>query len=85
MADAEYMLTTVDNPYNPFTEFRDWFGYDEAAGYHSTALLGRIVRTSGELSDADQNLAISQAIDEVVNENVSGMHIKIFPDSTKKL
>jgi hypothetical protein len=83
MVDKEYMLTTVDNPYNPFTNFRDWFGFDEAAGHHSTALLGRIVRTSSDLSEADQSLAISQAIDEIVKENVSGVHIKFFSDSTR--
>jgi hypothetical protein len=71
------MLTTVDNPYDPFTQYEEWYAFDLRAGYHSTELLARIVITSDELSDADQSLAIELAIDEIVRENVSGMHKKV--------
>jgi hypothetical protein len=71
------MLSTVDNPYDPFTQFDEWYAFDEAAGYHSSALLARIVRTSDDLSEADQSLAIEQAIDEVVRENVLGIYRKV--------
>ena len=74
---SESMLTTVDNPYNPFTQYDEWYAFDTRAGYHSTQLLARIVRTSDELSDADQSVAIELAIDEIVRENVSGMHKKV--------
>jgi len=73
----DFMLTTTDNPWNPFTHFSEWYQWDEAAGYHTTGFLGRIVITSDSLSDADQQKAIEDAIDEIVKENVSGMHIKI--------
>jgi len=72
-----HMLTTVDNPYNPFTEWDEWFAFDRAAGYHTPSLLARIVVTSDELSDTDQDLAIERAIDEIVQFNVSGVHTKI--------
>lgn len=74
---TEYMLTTVDNPFDPWTQFQQWFAYDTSLGYHSASLLARVARTSDELSDADQRLAVQLAIDEIVNENVSGMHRKI--------
>jgi hypothetical protein len=74
---AEHMLTTVDNPYDPFTQFDEWYRYDLAAGYDSTGLLARIVVTSDSLSEGDQSLAIEQAIDEIVRENVSGVHRKV--------
>ncbi len=72
-----HMLTTVDNPYNPFTEWDEGFAFDRAAGYHTPSLLARIVVTSDELSDTDQDLAIERAIDEIVQFNVSGVHTKI--------
>lgn len=74
------MLTTVDNPNNPHTDFDAWYAYDEAHGHHSTQLLARIVRTSDDLSEADQDAAIEAAIDEIVRENASGMHTKISID-----
>ncbi len=76
----DYMLTTVDNPYSPFTQWDEWFLWDQVAGYNTPGLLARIVRSSDELSDADQHLAIQQAIDEIVKENVFGMHQKITQD-----
>jgi hypothetical protein len=72
-----HMLTTVDNPYNPSTQFDEWYEFDVAAGYNTTSLLARIVKTSDELSEADQDAALEDAIDEIVKENVSGMHRKI--------
>ncbi len=65
----EHMLTTVDNPYNPVTQFDEWNTWDQAAGYNTLAYLARVVRTSDELSDADQSLAYEDAIDSIINEN----------------
>lgn len=74
---AQFMLTTTDNPYDPFTQFREWYVWDEGHGYHSTGLLARVVKMSDEISDADQDLAISQGIDEIVKENLSTKHIAV--------
>lgn len=74
------MLTTVDNPYNPFTHFDEWNVFDQAAGYHTLSFLARIVVTSDDLSEADQHQAIELAIDEIVRENVSGVHRKVARD-----
>lgn len=73
-SEDEFMLTTVDNPYDPFTQFDDWYAFDVNHGYNSCALLDRVVVTSEELSDVDQSLALRQAIDEIVHENVLGLH-----------
>jgi hypothetical protein len=74
---SEYMLTTVDNPFNPFEQWDEWFSYDETMGYHTCALLARVTYTSDELSESDQDLAVQLAVHEVARENVSGMHRKV--------
>lgn len=79
MAMDKVMLTTIDNPYDPFINFKEWFVFDTQHGYHSSSLLARVVVTSDETSDADQELDYERAIDEIVKENVSGMHKKAFP------
>ena len=80
----EAMLSTSDNPYDPFTEFDKWMGYDMAQGYHTPGLLARVAKTSDTLSDADQNLAVDQAIDSIVemdDTGVEGVHyIKVFKE-----
>lgn len=74
---AEHMLTTIDNPYNPFEDFDAWRAFDERSGYHTMAYLARVVKSSHELSDADQSLAIELAIDEIVRENILGVYRKV--------
>lgn len=78
---TEYMLTTVDNPYDPFTQWDEWYAFDEGRGYCTSGLLARIALLSDELSEADQALAIRQAQDEIIQENVSGLHRKVSRDS----
>lgn len=73
----EHMLTTVDNPYDPFTQYNEWLQWDASAGYNTPSYLARVVRSSYELSEADQALAIEIAIDDIVEENVLGVYRKV--------
>ena len=82
MSDAEHMLTTVDNPFDPFTQFDEWNAYDQRMGYHTLAFLDRVAFVSNELSEPDQDLAIEEAIEQIVRENVSGMWRKVTRNST---
>lgn len=52
---AKCMLTTIDNPYNPFDEFDQWFMFDNDHGYGSCQYLARIARTSDALSEKESD------------------------------
>ena len=80
MATERFMLSTIDNPYSPFTHWDEWKQWDEEKGYYSLPLLARCTITSDELSESDQILAVEYAIDEIIQENVSGVHVKIYRD-----
>jgi hypothetical protein len=74
---TEYMLTTVDNPFDPFTQWNEWLAYDTKLGYDTPGMLARLTVNSNDLSEPDQAVAIQNAIDEIVTENVSGMWRKV--------
>lgn len=76
------MLTTIDNPHSPFDNFDAWYRWDEAAGYHTSGLLARHSVVSHELPEIDFDLAIEQAIDDIVSENISGVHRKVVEEYT---
>ena len=81
MSNEVHMLTTVDNPHNPFTHYDQWEAFDHDKGYYSDALLARVTITSDELSDADQDQAIETAIEEIVRENTLGIYKRVTKDT----
>lgn len=78
------MLTTTDNPYDPFDSFDDWYAYDVANDHHSSSLLARLAIVSDALSEADYALAVEQAIDEIILEKVNPLHIKVVREQESK-
>lgn len=72
------MLTTVDNPYDPFTQFDDWRDYDESFGYFTCGLLARIDPIdSSSLTDSQVEQANEAAIDRIIEEDPFGIYIKV--------
>ena len=74
---SKCMLTTFDNPYNPFDEFTSWFMFDEEKGYHSCAYLGRIAKTSEQLSVEENAQEIERAIDEIIKYDFQNIYKKV--------
>lgn len=72
------MLTTADNPFNPFTHFNEWLSFDESKGYNTCAYLARIAKVSDALSETEEAIAIRDAIDEIVRLNILGIYRKVF-------
>lgn len=70
-------LTTVDNPYNPFEQFTSWYLFDEEKGYHSSAYLGRVARTSDSLSEEENDLEVERAIDEIIKYDFRNIYKKV--------
>lgn len=75
------MVTTTDNPYDPFTQFDQWYAFDTIQGYNTCSYLARIAKTSPELSPMDQAIAIEEAVDEIVDMNLLGIYKKIVCDT----
>lgn len=69
---ATRYLTTVDNPYDPKTEFDMWFAFDVNNGYNSCALLDRVCKTSSQLSDALIADDVNEAIDWIILHDLTG-------------
>lgn len=76
----EFRISTIDNPFNPFDEFEDWFSFDSRMNYNSSQLVARFLNSSTELSEKDQNLDMERAIDEVIKESPLNIFIKVSKD-----
>lgn len=74
---SECMLTTFDNPFDPFNQFDSWYQFDVDKGYNSCAYLARIARTSDQLSDEENNKEIERAIDEIIQYDFMNIYKKV--------
>lgn len=74
----ECMLTTFDNPYNPFDDFTSWFMFDAVEkGYNSCAYLARIVKLSDDMSEVEEDNEVERAIDEIIKYDPFNMYKKV--------
>jgi len=71
------MLTTVDNPFDPFDDFISWFLFDIEKGYNSCAYLARIAKTSDQLSNEENEREIERAVDEIVLYDFLNIYRKV--------
>lgn len=67
-------LTTYDNPYNPFTQWDDWYKWDADNGYFTPELLARFIGDDDDALDdieraQKEALAINFIIDNGPIEN----------------
>jgi hypothetical protein len=79
------VLTTIDNVYNPFTQFDEWFAYDVEHHYHTCELLAMFSKASPNLEEDDYNHDISNAIDRFLAINPYGLHMKVYEDEAETL
>ena len=74
---TQCMLTTKDNPYDPFNQFDSWFIYDVTNGYNTCGYLARIAHTSDALTEPENNAEIERAIDEIIKYDFADLYRKV--------
>ena len=75
--DYDCMLTTFDNPYDPFEQFTLWFLFDAEKGYNTCSHLARIAKTSEEFSEQENDRAVEEAIDEIIKYDFMNIYKKV--------
>ena len=62
----DVMLTTVDNPWNPFTQFDEWYIFDEVeASHHTCGYIARMVDYVKEQFGYNDDIATDVAIEMI--------------------
>ncbi len=72
-----FMITTVDNPYDPRLDFRAWYLWDEGQGYNTSSYLARIAAAADQFPEQVQDRQIESAIDEIIEMHDGGMYKKL--------
>lgn len=75
------MLTTIDNPFDPFTQYDNWVSYDEQAGYFTNEYIARIANINPTMTDKEVDEAIDNAINEIVLIDPIGVYFKVTKEN----
>ncbi len=76
------MLTTNDNPFNPFEDFDSWFRFDTEKGYNSSSRLMRIAKIEDFYSDEEVEAEIERAIDIIIEQDFLDIFKKVKKELT---
>ena len=71
MTNGTVMLSTVDNPYDPFTDFTSWFLFDIEKGYNSCGKLARIANYSDDMTQKESDEETERAVDEIIKNDTA--------------
>ena len=78
------MLTTIDNPFNPYTQFDEWNAYDIQKGYNTLSYIDRVAYNSSDLPSEMQDRIYDEAIKEILDMNILGIYVlATLPDELK--
>ena len=73
------MLSTTDNPFDPFEDYISWHLYDERLDHNCASLLAMYADISDDMTDEEVSEAINSAIDTIVATDETGLFIKVQP------
>ena len=71
------LLTTIDNPFDPFDDFTSWFLFDIEKGYDSCGKVMRIAKLSDDLTEKEEDVEIERAIDEIIKYDPLDIYKKV--------
>lgn len=74
----DLMLTTIDNPFNPFEQFTSWFLFDVEKGYNSCSYLARIAHYADDMTQKEIEEETERAIDEIIQYDFRGVFKKVW-------
>lgn len=74
----EYFLTTIDNPFDYFTDFKNWYNFDAVVmGYHTCETIDRLTYTDETMTQQEVNEEIKDIVDKFLDIDISGMYKRI--------
>jgi hypothetical protein len=83
----DFMLTTVDNPYNPFDQFENWLMFDKEKGYDTCE---RLMRVADQylfegMSQQEYDAAVDRAMMDLIDIDILNVFVRGTRDSIQAM
>lgn len=77
-----FMLTTLDNPFDPFDDFTSWFKFDCEKGHNTSSRLARIADINDEMTQKEVDDEMDRAMNLIVKYDFEDKYIKVQEKQT---
>lgn len=81
----DYMVTTLDNPWNPFTQYHEWLSFDTSHGYNTDQWLHVLTKTSNNLMREERLEQIDAGVQRLLELDPFGLHVKLYERDAETL
>lgn len=79
--EQETMLTTFDNPFDPFDDFTSWFMFDVEKGYYTCSHLARVAKLQDDFTQKETDEEINRAMDSIIENDFLNIYKKVTRQS----
>lgn len=77
----EVYITTIDNPFDPFEDYVSWFLFDIEKGYYTSSKVGRLVRSTDNMTEKEEFEEIERVIDRLIEIDPLNIYIKVVRET----
>ena len=74
--ETTHMLTTFDNPFNPFVDFSSWYMFDCEKQHNTCGRLARLAELDSEMTEREVNAEKERVMDFIVQYDLEGIFFK---------
>lgn len=78
------MLTTLDNPFNPFVDFSSWYMFDCEKNHNTSSRLARIAILDSEMSQQERDEEMERAMNLIVKHDLEDLYVKGTEEQIEK-
>ena len=76
--ENDYLLTTIDNPYNPFDDFSNWYAFDMEKGHNTCDLIGRLAQLRDDMTQREEEEEYARVAEFILYHDPHDKYKKIF-------
>lgn len=75
--DDDFIVTTLDNPWNPFTQWDEWLAFDQACGYDTNGTVARFVYSGNNLTEGQNTDLYEEGVQRLMDVDPFCRWIKV--------
>ena len=81
----QHLLTTIDNPYNPFVDFSSWYMFDCEKGHNTSARLARIANIDCEMTQKESDEETERAMNVIAKYDFEDKYVLGTAEQSNKI